>query len=307
MAQGDDYTFDDMIGDFIDEVDTDEDLPPLETMDGEMVGGGTDLPSSTAPSRPTVEDETESSSLQDPFATSAQAASAAQSSLTQKPKAQLPKPGSPDYHASSDHKAPGNEDYPERGYYVCIRGKEEIGKQLKNFIREYNVGEHVSAEGPPGMGGMMGGMGGGMIGGAMTIPVGGPGGPPPNVGNFLNGLAASLGLPPMPGQNDGDGGGTGPGHGGHHGGGVATGATNGTTANATAGQANGAQNNHAPASAGAAAAPSAGADGVPSFADFMMDALPPPSFAGGHFAGGGADDEWDTEGGSSEFESEADE
>lgn len=328
-----DALFDNFMGmadpadDMVDDDDEfDEDLLPLEMMDGEVNGAGTGPVPTTTPVPATVEDDVV------PLLTGSAPANSAPSTTGVEPSIpEPPKPGSADYHASVDHKAPGNESYPERGYYVCIRGKEEISKQLKTFAQEYNIGEDIDAHAhgvPPHVAN-------GFMGGAMAIPVpaGGTPGQPPNMNNILTGLAGYLGLPPMPGQN---GGGAGPGAGGHHhGGGAANGgapqgAANGNTTNAFGGfqpnspnadfgfgaapQGPATQNNATQAAGGGGAAhgPNQGPPFTSqNFTDFMVTGGLPPGFAvgtGGPAAGGGAamDDGWDTEEEeSSEFESEA--
>lgn len=286
-----------------DEMD-DDDLPPLETMDGEVIGGASTVPpSTTTPIAATVEDgDNEVPQL---VAKSITPPGSPPLAFNAKPAVpEMPKPGSPDYHASIDHKASGNESYPERGYYVCIRGKEEIQKQLKTFVQEYNVGEEVGVHGPPGAMG-------GMVGGAMAIPVPvtGPPGQAPNMNNILNGLAGYLGLPPMPGQNGAGGAGA-----GGAGGGLG-GATGGANAGAQQGGANGnnaangmhpattAANGAGPTSLTPAGPPPAGNANLftpQNFADFMVGGGPAPGAAA---TDGATMDEWDTEPDSSEFES----
>lgn len=315
MAQ-DDMMFDEMMGHGEDDIDdddddTDDELPPLETMDGELVDVDTGTTPSIVPLPAMVEDDEESPTLVSSSNTTGHQSSSVTPVVTELPT-------STNTHASSDHKAPGNESYPERGYYVCVQGKETISKQLKTFVQEYNLGEDVDAGAPP-MGGLMGGaMGGpmgGAIGGAMTIPVpaGGAPGQPPNMNNIINGLAGYLGLP-MPVQNgDGGGGGQAGAHGGSQ-----QGAANINNANAAgglqaminmAGQGNGAPQTNNQATAGAAAGPAHGPAPPPhmaaamgeggetvqlSFDDVMMGGLPPGGPAGaGH--GGAMDEDWATD------------
>ncbi|KAK4547190.1 hypothetical protein LTR36_001411 [Oleoguttula mirabilis] len=71
--------------------------------------------------------------------------------------------------------APGHEDSPERGYYVCLRD-EQIAKYLPIFIQEYNVGDSLED--------------------AMAAGLGGPGGL--NVINALTNMLGPLPLPPFP-------------------------------------------------------------------------------------------------------------
>lgn len=330
MGEDDMMGFGDMMvdvaaGDDFDDEDTDDELPPLETMDGEPISAGTAAHPPTNPLPTTVEEETWSPTAEqlDPISSSAGPSSTANPKKTKK---EAPKPGSPDYHASLDHKAPGNERYAERGYYVCIRGREEIKAQLKIFVQEYNLGDDISADGPMGgmmgggMGGMLGGGMGGVMGGTVTIPVGGgpgTGNQPPDMNNFLNGLAGYLGLPPMPGHN---GAGAGPGHGGHHGG--ANQSSGGNNANATAAT-TATQNGNPQATVGAAAASANAPTPPPAMGtthlglgtmpmgfqdfDFFMGGPPAPGVAGAGAtgaAGAHADDEWNTDEGS-EFTSDA--
>ncbi|KAK0315538.1 hypothetical protein LTR01_000838 [Friedmanniomyces endolithicus] len=121
--------------------------------------------------------------------------------------------------ADEDFGAPGYEGQGERGYYICIKGKDRLAKYLPVFIKEYSLGEDLEdPDGPnlpfPGMG--FPGMGG---------PGGGPAGPAANAA--LNGMMNSifgLPLPPLPpgyGNGNGHGGATagagGHGHGHGHG------------------------------------------------------------------------------------------
>lgn len=281
LQEQDGMFFDDLMGgpeqdDFSDE-DTDEDLPPLEAMevDGSNAAPGQlPLPAFAGANQAPAPDASSSTSAPLPTSTS------------EPTKPKTSKADDPDAHASADFKAPGNEGYPERGYYICIRGKEEINKRLKIFVQEYNLGEYLDAQGPGGLmmgGGPMGGgpMGGGPMGGAMTIPVpvgNGPG-QPANMNNFLNGLAGALGLP-YPGP------------------GAAVAPPPGTT---FAG--GGAANTTAQPNAGhLAPAPGVTSAGGGAFGAFGPP--PPPGAAGAPTVGGAEmDDGWDTAE-SSEFESD---
>lgn len=309
MMDEEDMMFDDLmmngpgIDEYMDDEDdeTDEDMPPLETMDGELVdaapgaanaaSGSIAAPATSTSSAATVDSQTHVPTFPNAAQPSLDQMGLGQfkeSSATGPPKSHdVKKPDEEvsEQHASNDHKAPGNEEFPERGYFVCLRGKERIQEQLKMFIQEYNIGETIDPDGgAPPMGGIMGG--------AMAIPVptGNAPGQPPNVNNILNGLAGYLGLPPMPGQNGGGVEGGAGGHGGHHVGvgqhGAHHGAANMHLANHAGGQTSGANSaatgNNSQALGGAAAAGS----------------VPPPAM-------GGMYDEWDTSEESSEFESES--
>ena len=298
--------------DMDDEDDDDDDLPPLETMDGEMVDAEAGAGSSTAPLPATVEDGDEPPTLNNGIsatsghATTSSAPTGPSSSAKDSKTANSP-PAPPEHHASDDYKAPGNEEFPERGYYVCLSGKKLIQDKLKTFIQEYNVGEDVDPQGAP--------PGPAMMGGGLAIPVPNAPGQPPNMNNILNGLAGYLGLPPMPGGAAGGAGGQGGGHGGHGGGHGAPGGVN----NAGAAGANHAASQHGgnTANAGANHQATGGAAPGPAFGP-----APPPgatgATGGGGGGGGGAplplhledlimggpggEDDWDTAE-SSEFES----
>lgn len=181
MAE-DDMMFDDMImggpeEDFEDGEETDDELPPLETMDGEIVDGDAKPAPGPAPLQATVEDDDAgltvgSSSNAHLHQTNELLTSSAPPPSTTGTKTsdlQTPKPALPKPHATADHKAPGNEQFPDRGYYCCVRGKEEISKQLKTFIQEYNLGDDFGAPLGAAAAGVMGGgmMGGGAMGGGM--------------------------------------------------------------------------------------------------------------------------------------------
>ncbi|KAK4554989.1 hypothetical protein LTR86_007755 [Recurvomyces mirabilis] len=78
-----------------------------------------------------------------------------------------------------EFQAPGREGHGERGYYVCLKGAEEIAKYIPIFIKEYNLGEDLADE-------------------ALGMPfppfaaggAGPPGMPPININNLMNMLGA---------------------------------------------------------------------------------------------------------------------
>lgn len=101
-------------------------------------------------------------------------------------------------HRMPEHIPPGDEGCGERGFYVCVSGK-EIARQLPIFIKEYNVGESTDAVHD------------------IAMPPGMPANMPPAVfNNVMNNFAATFGAMaiPFPGAVPVAGGG---GHGGHTG------------------------------------------------------------------------------------------
>lgn len=92
-------------------------------------------------------------------------------------------PASANGHASAEFKAPGSEHHTERGYYVCIHGKDKVAAQIPRLIAEYNIGgdphepDDLMAP-PPGM------------------PLGLP--PGMNFNNFLTAVATAIGVPGPP-------------------------------------------------------------------------------------------------------------
>jgi hypothetical protein len=101
-----------------DDDDTDEDIPSLEP--GEVFGDG----------------HQETSVMSQP-ATLADA-------LRLESEANLQESPLGKQETELDFKAPGNEDMPERGYYVCLDSAEAIAKYLPIFIKEYNLGDHLA-------------------------------------------------------------------------------------------------------------------------------------------------------------------
>ncbi|KAM3415557.1 hypothetical protein BST61_g9078 [Cercospora zeina] len=88
-------------------------------------------------------------------------------------------------YEDKDHKAPGQERMPERGYFICLPSPEDINEQLPRFIEECNLGQDTQDDmvGLNGLNGLFAALGGGPIGGAhggivLPIPVG-PAPPPP--------------------------------------------------------------------------------------------------------------------------------
>lgn len=94
-----------------------------------------------------------------------------------------------------------SQDFPgERGFYICVEGKEKIAKRLQTFIDEYNVGEFMGHAGDDGFGFPPFAAAGGM---AIPMPVGaGAGNLPPPPANFfglMNAMGNALGFGPPPG------------------------------------------------------------------------------------------------------------
>lgn len=120
------------------------------------------------------------------------------------------------HYSGKDHKMPGHESYPERGYYVCLPTRKEILDQIPQFIEEFNLGNNAvddqllnnvfgAALGGPNVGGLAipipipaGAMGIPPVPGANQAAAGAQGGP--NVGNIINALntymANPFGAPP---------------------------------------------------------------------------------------------------------------
>ena len=165
---------DDFYDDFDDEEDDDDDdeeeddLPPLETMEGDIISTATAVDGHPGADQTPNSMDTMPHSLPPPPT----ASQATGTSATKGPT--LP---SKSTHGNMEHKSPCQEDLPERGYYVCLQD-EQIREQLPTFIAEYNTGEHINEV-------MQG------FGGAIPIPLGAG-----NPNDLMNGLAASLGLPP---------------------------------------------------------------------------------------------------------------
>ncbi|TKA69941.1 hypothetical protein B0A55_10795 [Friedmanniomyces simplex] len=124
-----------------------------------------------------------------------------------------------------DFEAPGYEGQLERGYYICLKGSDQLAKYLPIFIKEYNLGENLDHDDHdlplppgmpfPGMGGLGGGPGAAAGQAALNAVMNSifGGGPPPPHGT---------GPPPVPSYGGGGaagagGGGHAHGHGSNHG------------------------------------------------------------------------------------------
>ncbi|PPJ56135.1 hypothetical protein CBER1_02043 [Cercospora berteroae] len=124
-------------------------------------------------------------------------------------------------YEDKDHKAPGQERMPERGYFICLPSLEDINEQLPRFIEEFNLGQdiHDDIGGLNGLNGLFAALGGGPVGGAhggivLPVPMGPPppggpsppAGPPPATGNAPQAAQAAPGGPAGQGGQPGQAG-----------------------------------------------------------------------------------------------------
>lgn len=167
------------------DLDTDDDLPDLEPVDGPHLPALGDIPQTV------VESQTATKEFNGPEPDDSGNTDAVEDELLEDIPNYVPTPGPGGSHA----------DYGlERGFYICVSGHDRIMRHLKVFIKEYNTGESLEDAAAADL-----------FGGMVPIPVnlggghgganGPPGGlqPPQHVINNIMQAAFGYAQPPFPG------------------------------------------------------------------------------------------------------------